>query len=1213
MTSLLTINHYIDQVNNFIESVEQSNGAYYVFAAKPDPWLAADGTIDETNVIDVNSSVAQIELDTFNDLIFGKVIANTDIIHVAPRNTWSVNEVYDQYDQTDPALYSKNYYVLTTPSYGVYKCIYNNNRSNSTVMPSLVLTDGTFETSDGYVWKYMFTVDPSANTRFTSQSFIPVTPNTEVQGNAVPGTIDVINIANGGFGYNVYETGQVQAIIDRNTIKISNTSSSVNSYYNRSSIYLKSGFGAGQIREITGYNGVAKTVTVGNIDVFTRFDLTDISFVTGGGSVGETIRQTVDTIATSNTVGYFNSSANVRQSDTEVTALVLSANSSSLRVFRYNSSVAFDGRLPIRDTGDSGALISNTADKRVLVSTNTSLFSTVLLTSGSGYAGNATVIIVSNTGLDGVANATANSTGKITAISISSNGTGYLSEPSVAVSPPIAQTFNANTAVTNGVGAGANNIIELATAPRLVAGDIVTYSVAAGNTAIGGLSSGLQYYIQFANATHIALSPTANTDAANRIALTPGESETGHSIQGQTATGRIFPRNIVAANATGGTTDYTTDFPINSYIRVGENSNNNIRRVSFVNSTSIVVDIPFITFSSAGDGVNANTFKLSTVTEPLTISVSTASGVVSNSTIDFRQFEISNFTVNGASFLVGERVQAVDSANATLGANGTVSFTNNSVLIISGALGVWAAGQKVRGLSSFQRADIDAVTQNPSVTVKNPNGQFTIGFPVIFTDTSGTLTGNATLFDVVNLTAGSIDYEIGPTVKITGDGAGALAVAEVDTSVGTANAVSRITVINPGNNYTEAAIEIYANTNFGTDASATATISPLLGHGADPVTELGARYAAITTKFDTLINESYFLPTKTSFRKTGILKDPLFANAAITLQDFNAVNLTLINTTGSWTNGEIVVQESSNAAGIVITGNSTSLTLRDTVGDFIVSTNNTLTVQGYSSSTSANVSLVSILRFSTGDIVTQEGTGAKAVVVGGNNTTIQVSNVVGRFANGLALTTPSTDAKAVVNAISVRSGTRNVTSSYGIRFNQTGRLTFGSNTNSFADYEVITQSSTNARAKVLSGTTDLDLGVTPISLTNFSIGDVVTNEDTNANGTVIFANSTLVRLTGVSNVQQFSVGNRINSISANADIANVYSVLVVYDVSKFQQFTIGTNPITGANSGAVGTCIAVSNPDLLRESGKVIYTESSNTVIDRDQDTTEEIRLVIKF
>jgi hypothetical protein len=1207
MTSLLTINHYIDQVNNFIDGVRQSNGGYYVFAARPNPWLAADGTVDETNVGSVDNSVAQIELDTFNELIFGKAVSNSDVAHVIPKKVWTANTVYAQYDQNDPNLYTKDFYVLTTPAYGVYKCIFNNSGANSTVMPTLVLTDGPFETGDGYVWKYMYTVDPTANAKFTSASFIPVTANAEVQGNATPGTIDVINISNGGLGYAVYETGTVQAVVDRNTIKISNTSSSTNGYYNRSSIYLKSGYGAGQIREISGYNGVAKTLTIAApIDVYTRLDLTNTSFTVGGGSVGETVRQVVDTIATSNTIGYFSSGSNVQQTDTGITALVLTANASSLKVYRYNTATLFDSRLPIRDTSDTGILRSTTSEKKVNVSNSSALFSSVVLTSGSGYTSNATVTITSNSGSGAVANASANGSGKITAILLSSNGTGYLSEPLVTVSPPSAQAFNGNSAVTEGTGAGANNIIQLgAAAARFVAADIVTYTVSPGSNAVGGLTSGSQYYIQFANSSHVALSLTSNTNPLNRIVLTKGSSDTGHSLRGQTATGRIFPRNLVAVNTASGTSGFTTDFPLNSYIRVGQNANNNIRRVAFVNSTSIAVDIPFIL---SEDGVN--TFSMSTVTEPLTISVATATSTVSNSTVDIRQLDISNFVVNGASFIVGERVQAVNDSNTALGANGTVAFTNNSVLVISGALGAWPAGEKVRGLTSLQRADIDAVTQTPSVTVTNPSGQFLIGFPVAFSDTAGTSTGTAVIYDTVNLISGSMDYEIGPTVKITGDGEGATAVAEVDTFTG---AVSGITMITPGNNYTEASIEIYANTLYGNGASATATISPLLGHGADPVTELGARYAAITTKFDTLINESYLLPSVTSYRKVGIIKDPVFANAAITLQNFNVVNLTLSNTSGAWTNGEVVVQESTNAAGVVITGNNTSLTLRDTIGEFIQSTNTSLKVEGYSSGAAANVSVVSILRFANGDVITQDGTGATAAVVGGNNTTIQVSNIVGRFANGLAIASPNTNARAVVNSISVRAGTRNVTTSYGLRFNQTGRLTLGPNTAAFSDFEVITQGTTRARAKVLSGTSDLDLTVTPVSISPFALGDVVTNQATSANGTVIFANNTFVRLTAVSNVQQFSVGNRINSISANADIANVHSVLVVYDVSKSNQFAVGANPITGSSSGAVATCIGITNPDLIRESGKVIYTESSNTVIDRDQGTTEEIRLVIKF
>jgi hypothetical protein len=249
----------------------------------------------------------------------------------------------------------------------------------------------------------------------------------------------------------------------------------------------------------------------------------------------------------------------------------------------------------------------------------------------------------------------------------------------------------------------------------------------------------------------------------------------------------------------------------------------------------------------------------------------------------------------------------------------------------------------------------------------------------------------------------------------------------------------------------------------------------------------------------------------------------------------------------------------------------------------------------------------------TGDQITQEQTGASATVIGGNNTVIQISNAVGRFANSLAITTANSAAKAVVNAITIKAGTRNVTTSYGARFNQTARLTLTSNTSAFTAFETITQSTTNARAKVMSGTSDLDLAIANVSVTQFSIGDVVTNANTSANGTVIFANTSYLKLTNVSNVQQFSVGNRINSISANANIANVYSVLVAYDVSKFNQFTVSNEQITGSNSGAIGTCRDITTPDLIRESGRIIYTESSNTVIDRSSGSTEEIRLVIKF
>ena len=160
----------------------------------------------------------------------------------------------------------------------------------------------------------------------------------------------------------------------------------------------------------------------------------------------------------------------------------------------------------------------------------------IVTVAGSGYTANAAVTLTAtNGGSSATANATATS-GKITAVNISAAGSGYTTAPTAAIAAPANTTFNASTAVTGGTGAGANNVITLSSAGSFAAGDLITYSVAAGNTAVGGLTSGTTYYVQFANSTVVALSTTSS---GSRIALTPGASQTGHGLQGQTAEGYV--------------------------------------------------------------------------------------------------------------------------------------------------------------------------------------------------------------------------------------------------------------------------------------------------------------------------------------------------------------------------------------------------------------------------------------------------------------------------------------------------------------------------------------------------------------------------------------------------------------------------------------------------------------------------------------------------
>ena len=1206
MSSLLTINHHINNANNFIEDVTSGSNTHYVFASRHFPWVNSNGVNDDTAVPTVTDSVASTELDIYNEILYGKLIQSSDIKHVIRRYDWTSNTVYAMYDQTDSNLYNKQFFVVTTSAgdqYNVYKCIYNNGNTASTIKPALQDVESIFETGDGYVWKYMYTIDPTSNTKFTTTNFIPVSANLQVQANATPGTIDIIKVANGGTNYSVAETGQVQAIIDRNNIKLSSNSSSFNNYYTNSSIYLKSGFGTGQVKEIASYDGVSKIATIANpIDLYVRFDLANTTFIPGGGAVGQTVEQILDNITYVYKAGYVSSGANVIQSDTSVAGTADTSNSSTISVSRFDKSVLFNSHLPLRSSVDTGTA---TTSIKVNISNSAALSTAVVLTSGTGYTGNTTVTITSATGVDGTANAQANSTGKITNVNISNTGSSYFAIPTVVVGAPTAQTFNANTAVTGGTGAGANNIIALSTANVFVAGDQIVYSVASGNTPLTGLSSNTTYYVQFANTTHVALSPTSNTDSANRIALTKGLTETGHILQGKTATATIYPSSFIATNATS--TALTDSYANNDFIRIGENANTNIRRVMTVNSTIMTVNYPF-----AATINSANTFKMAIAIEPDTISTSYANAIISNSNIDSRKLTIANTSVLGSSFIIGERVDYVTTANVSLGANGTVAFSNATTLFISGIAGsnTWAAGYRVKGASSLLTADIVSVDTNPNVTVKNPNGSFTIGRKVDFKDSTSN-TGLATLADTVNLSQGIVEYEIGPTVKIIGDGNGAVAFASVNTAVGTSNAINKIIVVNSGSNYTEANVTIYANTTYGSGAAANAIISPLRGHGADPVHELGGRYVGIDVKFDTAENESWYIPTNITARKFGVIKNPLFANVNFTLTNFDRVRLTT-NSISGWTNGEIVIQNTSNAAGIVTTSNATTVELKNVKGTFTTNS----TIYGYSSTLTANVTAVSTLRFFANDVAIQENGANGTIIIGTNtsNTEVYMTNVSGKMSNSSVVGT-SANAYATINSISTSDKTKNLSTSFGKRFNQTSRVSLASNTGAYIDDEYVVQTGTGAKGRIVAHSTDLDASVAMVS-GSFSIGDNVFNAANTANAKVIFANSTYVKMTNVSNTFLFTTSNTINNgLGVSANVSNLYSVLIISDVTKTVNFSSASalQTIVGVNSAANGIPLSVINPDLVRETGRVMYLETSNTVVERSINSSEEIRLILKF
>lgn len=155
---------------------------------------------------------------------------------------------------------------------------------------------------------------------------------------------------------------------------------------------------------------------------------------------------------------------------------------------------------------------------------------------GSGYSANATVTL--SIGGVGDANATITgtvntSTGKIESLVVASGGV-YNAVPTISLSAPTAQQFDANT---SGVVVASDFII---ISPNVFEdGDRVTYTVATGNTALTPLASGSSYYVVSANTTGVKLAATPGGTPLDLAIVVSNEA--GHSLTGETATGIVVP------------------------------------------------------------------------------------------------------------------------------------------------------------------------------------------------------------------------------------------------------------------------------------------------------------------------------------------------------------------------------------------------------------------------------------------------------------------------------------------------------------------------------------------------------------------------------------------------------------------------------------------------------------------------------------------------
>lgn len=200
MTFLLKDAIHTTLVDGIYYEVLSRRTNYYYYIGKVQPWSTPQSP-------DTPLDTKEYEDETRNKIINVKKIIINDVSYVVPRIDWTENTVYDMYEDyssTFPAysgatsLKTSNFYVLTS-DFNVYKCLYNNNNSLSTIQPTG--EDPTpITTADGYIWKYLYTIPLSNRTKFLTDEHMPV-QRSVTNAYYSNGEIDRINIDRAGSGY----------------------------------------------------------------------------------------------------------------------------------------------------------------------------------------------------------------------------------------------------------------------------------------------------------------------------------------------------------------------------------------------------------------------------------------------------------------------------------------------------------------------------------------------------------------------------------------------------------------------------------------------------------------------------------------------------------------------------------------------------------------------------------------------------------------------------------------------------------------------------------------------------------------------------------------------------------------------------------------------------------------------------------------------------
>jgi hypothetical protein len=221
MPAKLTEDTSLTQAKNFISSF--TGNSYYFFFGR------AQGWDDEANPPAPNETVIE-EAQAHAQMIGLKKLETSNVCHVIERLNWTAGEFYDMYrddwdgtvrgysasgQETFPKSLTDVRCIVTVDAgfgvFNIYKCIDNRQQLSGdnvvagTVVPSTVKPTSTsneiIATSDGYRWKYLYTISETEKLNFFTPNFTPIRDIPSNVASNGDGAIHAIIMINQGSGY----------------------------------------------------------------------------------------------------------------------------------------------------------------------------------------------------------------------------------------------------------------------------------------------------------------------------------------------------------------------------------------------------------------------------------------------------------------------------------------------------------------------------------------------------------------------------------------------------------------------------------------------------------------------------------------------------------------------------------------------------------------------------------------------------------------------------------------------------------------------------------------------------------------------------------------------------------------------------------------------------------------------------------------------------